>query len=70
MARRLAKAEGIFAGTSTVGNVSTAIKLGQRLGPRATVVTVMCDSGMKYLSKGLYGGGLEAASKLWAGPQR
>lgn len=54
MARRLATEEGLFAGTSTGGNVHTAIQLGKRLGPQATVVTVMCDTGMKYLSTDLY----------------
>ena len=54
-ARRLARTEGLFAGTSTGGNVAVAIELGLRLGPDATVVTVMCDSGMKYLSTPLYG---------------
>ena len=53
-ARQLARTEGIFAGTSTGGNVATAIELGRRLGSDATVVTVMCDSGVKYLSTELY----------------
>jgi cysteine synthase A len=57
MARRLAREEGLFAGTSTGGNVATAIELGLRLGPQATVVTMMCDSGVKYLSTSLYGEG-------------
>jgi cysteine synthase A len=56
MARRLAGVEGVFAGTSTGGNVATAIQVGRRLGPDATVVTLMCDSGVKYLSTALYGG--------------
>ncbi len=54
MARRLAVEEGLFGGTSTGGNVLTAIEVGTRLGPAATVVTVMCDTGMKYLSTPLY----------------
>lgn len=54
MARRLAQAEALFAGTSTGANLVAAIELGRRLGPGATVVTVMCDSGMKYLSMPLY----------------
>lgn len=66
-ARQLAMSDGIFAGTSTGGNVATAIKLGMRLGPDVTVVTVMCDSGMKYLSTPLYRDGMKAA-KNWAGP--
>lgn len=54
MARRLARADALFAGTSTGANLVAAIELGKRLGPDATVVTVMCDSGLKYLSTGLY----------------
>jgi cysteine synthase A len=49
MAFRLAREEGLFAGTSTGGNVIAALRLGEQLGPGATVVTVMCDTGMKYL---------------------
>ena len=54
-ARDLARVEGIFAGTSTGGNLAAAIAVGRELGPDATVVTVMCDSGVKYLSTALYG---------------
>lgn len=57
MARRLAREEGIFAGTSTGANLTAAIALGREMGPDATVVTVMCDSGVKYLSTGLYRSG-------------
>lgn len=53
-ARDLARLDGLFAGTSTGGNVAAAIEVGRRLGPEATVVTVMCDSGIKYLSTPLY----------------
>ncbi len=49
MAMRLAREEGLFAGTSTGGNVVAALRLAEQLGPGATVVTVMCDTGMKYL---------------------
>jgi cysteine synthase A len=49
MALRLAREEGLFAGTSTGANVIAALRLAERLGPNATVVTVMCDTGMKYL---------------------
>lgn len=48
MALRLAREEGLFAGTSTGANVIAALRLAERLGPDATVVTVMCDTGMKY----------------------
>jgi cysteine synthase A len=51
MTMRLAREEGLFAGTSTGGNVVAALRLAEQLGPDATVVTVMCDTGMKYLSK-------------------
>lgn len=49
MALRLAREEGLFAGTSTGGNVIAALRLAEQFGPDATVVTVMCDTGMKYL---------------------
>ena len=49
MALRLAREEGLFAGTSTGANVIAAIRLAERLRPGATIVTVMCDTGMKYL---------------------
>jgi len=53
-ARRLACEEGIFAGTSTGGNVTVALRVAEVLGPEHTVVTVAVDSGMKYLSTALY----------------
>jgi cysteine synthase A len=49
MAFRLAREEGLFAGTSTGANVVAALRLAEALGPEATVVTIMCDTGMKYL---------------------
>ncbi len=49
MALRLAREEGIFAGTSTGSNVVAALRLAEQLGPGAAVVSVMCDTGMKYL---------------------
>lgn len=49
MAFRLAREEGIFAGTSTGANVVGALRLAERMGPEATIVTVMVDTGMKYL---------------------
>ncbi|HXY40514.1 MAG TPA: cysteine synthase family protein [Vicinamibacteria bacterium] len=56
MARRLAREEAVFAGTSSGGNVVAAIQLARRLGPDATVLTLMVDSGLKYLSTELYRG--------------
>jgi cysteine synthase A len=55
MARRLAREEALFAGTSSGANVIAAIQVGERLGPNATVVTLMADSGLKYLSTDVYG---------------
>jgi cysteine synthase A len=54
MTRLLASEEGIFAGVSTGMNVIAAIQIGKELGPGHTVVTVACDSGMKYLASGLF----------------
>jgi cysteine synthase len=56
MARRLAREEGILAGTSTGLNVAAAVQLASELGPEATVVTVAADSGLKYLAGDLYSG--------------
>jgi cysteine synthase A len=55
MARRLAKEEALFAGTSSGANVVAAIRVAERLGPGAKVVTLMADSGLKYLSTDVYG---------------
>jgi cysteine synthase len=41
---------------STGANLVAALRLAARLGPDATVVTIACDSGMKYLSTPLYAG--------------
>lgn len=57
MTRRLAREEGLFAGTSSGANVVAALRVAERLGPEATVVTLMCDSGLKYLSTDVYRGG-------------
>jgi len=49
MVLRLAREEGLFAGTSTGANVIAALELAAELGRGTTVVTLLCDSGMKYL---------------------
>jgi cysteine synthase A len=54
MARRLAREEGLFAGTSSGANVSAAIQVAKRMGPNAHIVTLMADSGLKYLSTDVY----------------
>lgn len=54
MARRLAKDEAIFAGTSTGGNVAAALRVAARLGAGKTVLVIACDTGLKYVSTDLY----------------
>jgi cysteine synthase A len=54
MARRIAREETLFAGTSSGANVIAAIHVARRLGPGARVVTLMVDSGLKYLSTDVY----------------
>jgi cysteine synthase A len=54
MTRRLAREEGIFAGTSSGANVVAAIRVAQRLGQDATVATIIVDSGMRYLSTDIF----------------
>jgi len=57
MAKRLAREEALFAGTSSGANVVAAIQVAKRLGPDAKVVTLMADSGLKYLSTDVYRSG-------------
>lgn len=54
MARRLAREEGLFAGTSSGANVIAAIQVAERLGPESKVATLMVDSGLKYMSTDVY----------------
>lgn len=56
MARRLACEEGVFAGTSSGANVAAALKISQRLGPQATLVTILVDSGLRHLSTDVFRG--------------
>lgn len=60
MSRRLASEEALFAGTSSGANVVAALRVAERLGPGKTVVTLLCDSGLKYLSTDLYSTGHSA----------
>ncbi len=54
MARRLAREEGLFAGTSTGANVIAALRIAENLDASGTVVTVAVDSGLRYLSTAPY----------------
>ena len=55
MARRLAREEAIFAGTSSGANVIAALRVAERLGAGATVGTILIDSGLRYISTDLFG---------------
>jgi len=59
MARRLAREEGIFTGTSSGANVVAALHVAQRLGRGTTVVTILVDSGLRYLSTDVFRTGVE-----------
>lgn len=54
MTRRLAREEALFAGTSSGANVVASLRLAERLGREATIVTVLVDTGLKYLSTELF----------------
>lgn len=54
MTRRLAREEALFAGTSSGANIVAALRIAAQLGPERTVATLICDTGLKYLSTELY----------------
>ena len=54
MARRLARDEGLFTGTSTGLNLIVALRLAERLGAGATVATIIIDSGLRYVSTDVF----------------
>ncbi len=54
MARRLAREEGIFGGTSSGANVVAALRAAERLGRGRTVATLIVDSGLRYLSSDVF----------------
>ncbi len=51
---RLAREEGLFVGISAGANVAAALQVAKRLGPGHNVVTVLCDTGERYLSTGIF----------------
>jgi cysteine synthase B len=53
MARRMAREEGIFAGISSGGAVAVALRI-SREARNATIVTIVCDRGDRYLSTGVF----------------
>ena len=54
ISRDVALKECIFCGTSSGMNIAAAIKISKKLGPKSRVVAVACDTGLKYLSGGLF----------------
>jgi cysteine synthase A len=56
MARRLARDEAIFAGTSTGANIVAALRVAERLGAGKTVATIIVDSGLRYVSTDVFRG--------------
>lgn len=52
--RLLAAKEGLFTGYTSGGNVAAALKVAQDCLPGTNIVTILCDSGMKYLSTNLF----------------
>jgi cysteine synthase A len=57
MTRRLAREEALFAGTSSGANVIAALQAAKKLGSGKKVVTLLIDSGLKYLSTDVYRSG-------------
>jgi cysteine synthase B len=53
MTKRLAKEEGIFAGMSSGGSVTAALKLSETL-DKGVIVAIICDRGDRYLSSNLF----------------
>jgi len=53
MTRRLAREEGIFAGISSGGALTVALRLAEELSD-ALIVTIVCDRGDRYLSTGVF----------------
>jgi len=54
MAKRLAREEGLFVGTSSGLNIAAAVQLAHELGSGKTVATVAVDTGLKYLAGDLF----------------
>jgi cysteine synthase A len=52
--RRLAKEEGIFAGTSAGTNIVAALHAAEQPGSKATIATIAVDPGLRYLSTDVF----------------
>jgi cysteine synthase A len=53
MTKRLAREEGLLLGVSSGANVWASLQIARRLGPGRRVVTMLCDTGERYLSVAL-----------------
>ena len=67
MAYHMLKQDGIYVGPSAALNVTGAVKLARKMGPGHTIVTVLCDSGDRYVSK-LYNDDWLAENNLTPSP--
>ena len=73
---QLLRAEGLFVSSTSGVNVAAATRVARELGPGHVIVTVLCDSGAKYLSRLFnpewlaHKGLLEAAQAGYGGPLR
>jgi cysteine synthase B len=67
MARRLAREEGIYAGVSSAANVLAALLLAETLPAPSVVVTILCDTGTRYVSEPFWNLGTEAAGNATGG---
>ena len=63
MTRRLHREFGLLVGTSSGANVAAALQIARELGPRAAVVTLLCDRAERYFSTALFDEGAEESEK-------
>lgn len=63
MTRRLHREFGLLVGTSSGANAVAALRVATELGPRATVVTILCDRAERYFSTSLFAGADSAAPR-------
>ena len=62
MTRRLAREFGLLVGTSSGANFCAALRLGRDMGPKARIVTILCDRAERYYSTSLFASGLPAGA--------
>jgi cysteine synthase B len=67
MARRLAQEEGIYTGVSSAANVFAALILGETVPASSVVVTILCDTGTRYVSDSFWNWGEDAVGSSASG---